>query len=160
MPDRGPARAGAAAGAAGALIASVLLGCSILAPTDPRLCSAAQDLSQAMALVATAIDADAKGDIARAQGLATQSRTLGEFGHSTLQKMPDDEKSKPTFQALLEFYLHVGQAGNALLPAFGGDHETAVSELDAATTALAKARTLLPAMCFDIPPDIETPGPS
>ena len=156
MPSLGPVRARPP----GAVLAMVLAGCSILAPTDPRLCSAAQDLSQAMSLVATAIEADAKQDIARAQGLATQSRTLGEFGHATLDKMPDAEKPKAAFQALLEVYLHAGQAANALLPAYGGTHAMAVSELEAGTAALTTARGELPAMCFDLPADIETPGAS
>lgn len=146
--------------AAVGLAATVLAGCSILAPADPRLCSAAQDLSQAMALVATAVDADARGDIARAQGLATQSRTLGEFGQSTLQKVPDEDKTKPAFQALLEVYLHAGQAANALLPAYDGTHEMAVSELQSASASLTKARAELPGMCFDLPADIETPSSS
>ena len=153
MPSRGWVSAVALAGV-------LLAGCSVLAPTDPRLCSAAQDLSQAMALVATAVEADAKGEVARAQGLATQSRTLGEFGHSTLQKVPDEEKPKPAFQALLEVYLHAGQAANALLPAFDGTHEMAVSELESASASLTKARAELPGMCFDLPADIETPGSS
>ncbi|HTK43985.1 MAG TPA: hypothetical protein VL749_01355 [Patescibacteria group bacterium] len=156
MPSLGATRAGPR----GAVLAMVLAGCSILAPTDPRLCSAAQDLSQAMTLVATAVDADGKGDIARAQGLATQSRTLGEAGHATLDRMPDEEKPKPAFQALLEVYLHAGQAANALLPAYEGTHAMAVSELEAGSVALTKARAELPAMCFDLPADIETPGSS
>lgn len=142
------------------LAGTLLTGCSILTPTDPRMCSAAQDLSQAMALVATAVDADARGDIALAQGLATQSRTLGEVGHATLQKMPDEERPKPAFQALLDVYLHAGQAANALLPAYAGTHEMAVSELESASESLTKARAELPGMCFDLPADIETPGSS
>ena len=143
-----------------ALASTLLAACSILAPADPRLCSAAQDLSQAMALVATAIEADGRGEPALAQGLATQSRTLGESGHSTLQKVPDEEKPKPAFQALLDVYLHAGQAANALLPAYGGTHEMAVSELESGRVSLAKAQADLPAMCFDIPADVETPRPS
>ena len=111
-----------------------------------------------MALADTAIEADAGGDLARAQGLATESRTLGELAHATLQQMPDEDKAKPAWQALLSAYGHVGQAANSLLPAYSGSHGTGRDEYESASKFMADARAALPAMCFELPADIETPG--
>jgi len=151
-----PARAVAAALAAAVLLA----GCSVLAPPDPRLCSAAQNLSAAMALTATAIDADEAGDLARAQGLATQARSVTELAHSLLQSMPDEAREQPTWQALLVAYNGTAQAANSLLPAYIGTHGSGPDELKGAGLQLDKARTELPPMCFSIPADVETPAPS
>lgn len=111
-----------------------------------------------MALAATAITADEQGDLARAQGLATQSRTLGELAHATLQQMPDAEKSKPAWQALLSAYGHVGQAANSVLPAYSGSHGMGRDEYEMASRFMADAKAVLPAMCFALPANIETPG--
>jgi len=138
----------------------VAAACTLLSPPDPRLCSAAQNVSQAMALADTAIAADEQGDLARAQGLATQSRTLGELAHATLQQMPDAEQAKPGWQALLGAYAHVGQAANSLLPAYSGSHGTGREQYEIASRFMADARAALPAMCFELPADIETPGPT
>jgi hypothetical protein len=132
----------------------------IISPPDPRLCSAAQNLSQAMALAATAFTADEHGDLARAQGLATQSRTLGELANATLHQMPDEEQSKPAREALLSAYGHVGQAANSLLPAYSSSHSSGREEYEQASKSMADARAILPDMCFALPADIETPRTS
>jgi hypothetical protein len=155
-------RAVAAGRAAAAVLAGavVLAGCSVLAPPDARLCSAAQNLSAAVALTATAIDADEAGDLARAQGLATQARSITELAHSLLKSMPDEAREKPTWQALLLAYNGTAQAANSLLPAYIGTHGVGPDELTGAGLQLDKARADLPPMCFSIPADVETPGPS
>jgi hypothetical protein len=140
--------------------AVVLAGCSVLAPPDARLCSAAQNLSAAMALTTTAIDADKAGDLARAQGLATQARSITEVAHSLLQAMPAEAREQPTWQALLLAYNGTAQAANSLLPAYIGTHGDGPDELKGAGLELDKARTELPPMCFSIPADVETPPPS
>jgi len=143
-----------------ALVAALVTGCSAFAAPDARLCSAAQNLSAAMALTATAIAADERGDLAQAQGLATQARSLTELAHGILQQVPDEEQPKDPWQRLLEVYLHTGQAANSLLPAYAGTHGIGPEELASAAGSMDKARVALPAMCFDIPGDLETPGPS
>lgn len=153
-------RAATRAAAAALAGAMVLAGCSVLTPPDARLCSAAQNLSAAMALTATAIDADDAGDLARAQGLATQARSISELAHSLLQSMPDEAKEKPTWQALLLTYNGTAQAANSLLPAYIGAHGTGPGELTGAGLQLDKTRADLPPMCFSIPADVETPAPS
>ena len=141
--------------------ASLLVGaCSIISPPDARLCSAAQNLSAAMTLTATAIEADSAGDLARAQGLATQARSLTDLAGTKLNGAPDTQKADPVFQALREVFLQTAQAANALLPAFASSHDMAPQLLAAAADPMAKARAGLPAMCFDIPPDLETPRAS
>jgi hypothetical protein len=137
-----------------------LAACSVLAPPDPRLCLSAQNLSAAATLVETAIDTDQGGDLARAQGLATEGRSIAEAANTILQDMPLADRGTAVWQALVEVYEHTGTAANSLLPAFAAAHGTGPAELAAAATSMAKARTGLPAMCFDIPPDLETPGPS
>jgi hypothetical protein len=159
-PGRAVAQTLAAATAAAVATAVLLAGCSVLAPPDARLCSAAQNLSAAMALTATAIDADEAGDLARAQGLATQARSITELAHSLLQSMPDAAREQPTWQALLLAYNGTAQAANSLLPAYIGTHGTGPDELTGAGLQLDKARTELPAMCFSLPADVETPAPS
>jgi hypothetical protein len=149
-----------AAAIGAALGASLLGGCSAFAAPDARLCSAAQNLSAAMALTATAIAADDRGDLAQAQGLATQARSLTELAHGILQQVPDEEQPKDAWQRLLEVYLHTGQAANSLLPAYAGAHGMGPEELASAAASMDKARVALPAMCFDIPGDLETPGSS
>lgn len=110
-----------------------------------------------MALTATAIEADATGDLARAQGLATQARSITELASSLLQSMPRDQQQQPVWQALSQAYTQTGQAANSLLPAYSGTHGLGPAQLERATSWIAKARADLPAMCFDIPADIETP---
>jgi len=144
----------------GGVAALLLAACGVLSPPDPRLCSAAQDLSAAMALTATAIEADRAGDLARAQGLATQARSVSELANSLLRGTPDDKKTDPAYQALQLVYLGTAQAANSLLPAYSSTHGIGPDELARAGAAMAKAREALPAMCFDIPADVETPGPS
>jgi hypothetical protein len=148
------------AGSIGAAILAGLAGCSMFAPADARLCSAAQNLSAAMALTATAIAADDRGDLAQAQGLATQARSLTELAHETLQQIPNEDHSKDPWQRLLEVSTGTAQAANSLLPAYAGSHGTGPDQLAAAAVAMDKARVELPAMCFDIPNDLETPGAS
>jgi hypothetical protein len=145
-----------------ALLATAVLlaGCSVLAPPDARLCSAAQNLSAAIALTATAIDADEAGDLARAQGLATQARSITELANSLLQSMPHEAREQPTWQALLMAYDGTAQAANSLLPAYIGTHGDGPDQLKSAGLQLDKARTDLPPMCFSIPADVETPSPS
>lgn len=140
-----------------ALGAALLWGCSTLAPTDARLCSAAQRLSAAVALTATAIAADERGDLAQAQGLAGQAWSLADQAHGFLQLVPAD--AGPRAQ-LLEVVAQTTLAANSLLPAYANSHGMGPDQLDAGKRALDKARADLPAMCFDIPNDVETPGPS
>ena len=132
----------------------------MLAPADPRLCAAAQNLTAAMALTATAVAADERGELAQAQGLATQARTLTELAHGTLQQLSDEDRSKDAPQRLLEVYLHTAQAANSLLPAYVNTHGIGAGELATAGASLAKAKERLPPMCFDVPNDVETPGPT
>ena len=142
-------------------IAGLLVGaCTLIAPPDARLCAAAQNLSAAMTLTATAMDADAAGNFARAQGLATQARSMTELASSTLQGMPGESQGEPVWQALQEVSLGTAQAANSLLPAYSGTHGTGREQLDAAAGSMAKVRAGLPAMCFAIPADLETPGAS
>jgi hypothetical protein len=150
----------AAAPVAVGLATVVLAGCTVLSPPDPRLCSAAQNLSAAMALTATAIAADDAGDLAQAQGLATQARSLAELADSTLTGMPDDRKADPVWQALQMVYLGTGQAANSLLPAYSNSHGIGPAQMASAESAMGRARAGLPAMCFAIPADLETPRPS
>ena len=148
------------AAAVAAAMAAALASCAVLTPPDPRLCSAAQSLSAAMAMTTTAIDADERGDLARAQGLATQARSVSELAHSLLDGMPDEKKTDAAWQALQLVYLGTGQAANSLLPAYASTHGIGRAQLAEAKTSMDKARTALPAMCFDIPADVETPGPT
>ena len=144
-----------------ATIAPLLLaGCSVVAPPDPRLCAAAQNLSAALALTATAITADEASDLARAQGLATEARSVGELAQTQLQSVSGEDRRHATWQALFDAYVHVGQAANSVLPAYSPSHGTGPAELAEASTSMAKARGDLPAMCFDVPADLETPAPS
>ena len=153
MPSRrGPLSTG--------LAALLVSACSLLAPPDARLCSAAQSLSAAVSLAATAIEADGADDFARAQGLATQSRSLAELANGVLHQVPVEQQSQQVWQDLLVAYGQVGQAANAMLPAFGHEPEMARQSLASAETALAKTRAELPAMCFDLPAGLETPGAS
>jgi hypothetical protein len=133
-------------------------GCSSLSPADARLCSAAQNLSAAMALTATAIAADENGDLAQAQGLATQARSLTEQAHETLQQIPHEEHAKDPWQRLLEVYGDTSTAANSLLPAYANTHGVGPEQLAGAVRSMDKARVQLPAMCFDIPKEVETPG--
>jgi len=110
-----------------------------------------------MALTATALEADGAGDVARAQGLAVQARSLAEAANTTLEQVPADRQAEPTWQILLRAYGEVGQAAQALLPAFGHQPEMARQSLTGAGGLMDKARGDLPAMCFDLPADLETP---
>jgi hypothetical protein len=143
--------------AAAAIAACALVGCALIAPADPRLCSAAQNLSAAMAMTSTALDADEAGDLAQAQGLATQARSVSELARSLLDGAPDEKKADPVWQALQLVYLGTAQAANSLLPAYANTHGIGRDELAAARISIDKARQGLPAMCFDIPADVETP---
>jgi hypothetical protein len=113
-----------------------------------------------MTLTATALQADTAGDVARAQGLAIQARSEAESASTTLKQVPADRQVEATWQALQSAYAQVGQAAQALLPAFGHEAGVARQSLTAAGALLDKARADLPAMCFDIPADLETPGAS
>jgi len=113
-----------------------------------------------MALTATALAADDRGDLAQAQGLATQARTWTEIAQTTLQQLNDQDRSKDAAQRLGEVYLHTAQAANSLLPAYINTHGIGAGELATAGASLAKARESLPAMCFDVPSDVETPDPA
>ena len=113
-----------------------------------------------MALTATAIQADDAGDLARAQGLATQARSVSEVAKSLLDGAPSETKRGPVWDALQRVYSGTAQAANSLLPAYLSAHGSGPSELAAAGASMAKAREGLPGMCFDIPADVETPGAS
>jgi hypothetical protein len=138
----------------------LLTACSVFAPPDARLCSAAQNLSAAMVLTATAIRADDVGDFARAQGLATQARSVTELASSQLQSMPGEAHERATWQALLAAYGATAQAANSLLPAYASTHGVGQDQLRRAGVEMAKARVDLPEMCFSVPADLETPGSS
>jgi hypothetical protein len=140
--------------------AAVVAACSVLSPPDPRLCSAAQNLSAAVALTATAIQAEAASDVARAQGLATQARSVSELAYDTIKGMPDDRKTDPVWQRLQSAYLATAQADQSLLPAFGGSPDMAPAQLADAQVAMGKVRAELPEMCFALPGDLETPAAS
>jgi len=142
---------------AAALAVAFLAGCSVLAPPDARLCAAAQDLSAAMALTATAIQADAAGEVARAQGLATQARSVSDLAYARMNGMGDEAKADRVWQELQNVYLATAQGAQALLPAFGGSPDMAPGQLADAQATMAKVRASLPAMCFDLPADLETP---
>jgi cellulase/cellobiase CelA1 len=148
------------AGLVGAPIALLLAGCSVLAPPDPRLCSAAQNLSAAIALTTTAIRADESGEVARAQGLATHARSLTELANGTLHQVPQEQQAAPAWQSLFGAYGLTAEAANSLLPAYADSHGMGPQLLSAAGTSIDKARTGLPAMCFDLPADLETPASS
>ena len=113
-----------------------------------------------MALTATAIQADQAGDLARAQGLATQARSVSELAKALLDGAPGATRSDPVWDALQRAYSGTAQAANSLLPAYLDIHGSGPSELATAGASMAKAREGLPGMCFDIPADVETPGPS
>jgi hypothetical protein len=113
-----------------------------------------------MALTATALEADGAGDVARAQGLAVQARSLAEAANTTLAQVPADRQGESTWQLLLSAYGQVGHAAEALLPAFGHEPGVARQSLTDARGLMARARADLPAMCFDLPADLETPGSS
>ncbi len=147
-------------GVAALVAALIVAACGVLSPPDPRLCSAAQNLSAAMALTATAIEADKAGDLARAQGLATQARSVSELANALLGGASDEQKSDQVFQALQLAYLATAQAANSLLPAYSNNHGTGPDELARANASMAKAREGLPGMCFALPADVETPRPS
>lgn len=111
-------------------------------------------------MTATAIGADEAGALARAQGLATEARSLSELAHSRLQSMSDKGREQAAWQALLMVYLGTAQAANSLLPAYSNTHGIAPRELAQARTALDEAHGDLPAMCFALPADVETPASS
>jgi hypothetical protein len=161
MPRRaaglGPAAVLATVGLSAAML---LAACSVLAPPDARLCSAAQSLTAAITLTSTAIDADQAGDLARAASLATQAQSLAQLADSKLDGMPGEAKTDAVWQALQDVYLATGQAATVLLPAYAAGHDTAPGQLSDAVGAMARARAGLPAMCFDIPAGLETPGSS
>jgi hypothetical protein len=142
------------------LVGWPLVACSVLTPPDARLCSAAQSLSAAMTLTATAIAADDAGDLARAQGLATQARSLSELASDTLQQIPSGQQGDAVWQALSASSTQAGQAANSLLPAYAGTHGLGAEFLANATASMNKAHAGLPEMCFAIPADLETPGSS
>src|SRR4051812_5190744 len=83
----------------------IFASCAALAPPDARLCAAAQTLTAAITLTATAIDAGNAGDAARSQGLATQARSVAELAATRLKGMPDEAKTDPVWLALQDAYL-------------------------------------------------------
>jgi hypothetical protein len=74
--------------------------------------------------------------------------------------MPDAAHQSQVWQALLVAYGGTAQAANSLLPAYAGTHGIGPDELRRAGQQMDTARTELPAICFSIPVDLETPGPS
>jgi hypothetical protein len=113
------------------------------------MCDVAGSLSAAKSLVEQAVAKEAGGDTLNAQELAGQAAQLATHGHDLLKTIQSSEvKSAPTWQALLNAYLHVGQAANALLPEYAGTTELATDELARASGWLESASTALPGSCF------------
>ena len=132
------------------LASSMLAACSVtVASADATMCDVAGTLSAAKTLVDQAAAADASGDKAGAERLGGQAALLAMQAHDTLQTVTSGEvKRGDTWQALLDAYLHVGQAANALLPGYEHVYGLKDEELAAASKALQTATAGLPARCF------------
>ena len=112
------------------------------------MCEAAGTLSTAKTLVEQAAAKDASGDKSGAQQLANEARSLAEQAHEALQEVTSaDVKPTSTWQALLDAYLHVGQAANALLPSYASTYGITGEELATASNDLQAATASLPARC-------------
>jgi hypothetical protein len=134
-------------------LSAVLMGCSALGrPGQAQMCEAAGDLSAARSLVEQAAAKDGSGDESGAQALAAQAAAFSQRGHDVLQSVgSSDVKRDATWQALLDAYLHIGQAANALLPGYEGSGATA-EELATGSQSLRTAGAGLSSGCFTATP--------
>lgn len=132
------------------LASSLVAACSVFGSSgDVTMCDVAGSLSAARTLVEQAAAKDASGDKAGAQQLAGQAAVLAKQGHDLLQTITSsDVMGGDTWQALLGAYLHVGQAANALLPAYANTYGMTDEELATASKQLQAATAGLPARCF------------
>jgi hypothetical protein len=131
-----------------ALASSLIAGCFGLS-ADGTMCEVGGTLSTATTVAEQAAAKDADGDPAGAQQLALQAAELATHGHDLLQTITSTEvKRGDTWQALLGAYVHIGQAANALLPAYSGGYGITEQELTAASNEMRTATARLPARCF------------
>ena len=116
---------------------------------DVAMCQAARSLSMAAGLVAQAAVKDAAGDNVGAQGLAGDAAMLAKQADDVLQGIiSSDARQGDTWQALTLAYLRVGQAANALLPAYANTYGITDEELARGWQQLQAVRPRLPADCF------------
>ncbi|MGA7272578.1 MAG: hypothetical protein WB239_16010, partial [Acidimicrobiia bacterium] len=129
---------------------SLVAACSAFgAAADATTCGVAGSLSAAKTLVEGAAAKDASGDKASARQLASEAAALAKQGHDVLQTITSsDVRQGGTWQALLRAYLHIGQAANALLPAYASTYGITDEELATASEQLRVAQAGLPARCF------------
>jgi hypothetical protein len=114
-----------------------------------QICTAATQLEDARLVTTKAILADQLGEHSISQTLAHEAHASAERGRSELQSITSDEVLRgPIWQALSLAYLHVGQAANALLPAYENTYGMSPSELATADTQFAIAKAGLPEDCF------------
>jgi hypothetical protein len=133
-----------------AVAGSLVAACSAFgSAAEVVMCEAAGTLSTAKTLVEQAAAKDANGDKTGAQQLANEARSLAEQAHEALQEDTSaDVKPTSAWQALLDADLHVGQAANALLPAYAGTYGFTGEELATASKDFQTAAATLPARCF------------
>jgi hypothetical protein len=138
------------------VVLTIAVACSMVAAcsgfgsaADVAMCDVAGTLSAAKMLVEQAAAKDANGDKAGARQLANEAGSLAEQGHEALRAITStDVKQGDTWQALLDAYLHVGQAANALLPAYASTYGVTGEELATASKDFQAATASLPARCF------------
>jgi len=131
------------------LLVLVAAGCAAAGP-DPtaQMCAAATQLEDARLITAKAVVADQTGQAEVAQSLAQQARATAGQGNAGLQAVISDVQRGATWQALFMAYLHLGQAANALLPAYANTNGMSASELTVVDAQFAIAKTALPGSCF------------
>ena len=145
---------------------SLVAACSAFGATaDSTMCDVAGSVSAAKTLVERAAMKDADGDKAAAEQLAGEAAAIATQGHDTLQAITSsDVRQGDTWQALLRAYLHLGQAANALLPAYASTYGITDEELSTASEQLHIAQAGLPARCFVATPpyggDVSSAGAS
>lgn len=131
-----------------AFVAAVVVGCGPSRAGEAVLCEIAHNLAVAAALTERAAEEDAAGDKRGAQELASDARSRAEQSHDQLQAIASDEiRHGATWQALLEAYVHLGQAANALLPGFEGTYGMTGDQLALGYPPLKTAAAALPATC-------------
>ncbi len=139
------------------LVSSLVAACSPFGTSaDAAMCDVAGSLSAAKTLVEQAAAKDANGDKAGAQQLASDAAALAKRGNDLLQTITSsDVRQGHTWQALLDAYLHIGEADTPLLPP--PDNTPRITHEALATVAeqLRAASAGLPARCF-----MATPPPA
>ena len=140
--------------AAFVILSALAVGCSPVPPqSDAVMCDVATRLVTARTLTQQAALRDADGDKDEARQMAGQARSLAQEANDQLQTVSSDNvRQGGTWQALLEAYLHVGQAANALLPDYANTYGMTGDELTAANSYLQIAEAGLPARCFTVSP--------